>query len=113
MLGRTREVWLGHARSPVRRLARCFVFIIDAVNPGRADLGIAEPIVCWLTALWWWWKGIDAKLGARIDIRAGGERATVDGTRSARIGDGIEVVCVRFGGVEVLGWGGARICDGL
>lgn len=50
-------------------------------------------------ALPWWWKGIDAKLGARIEIRAGGEGAAVECTR---IGEGIAIVCVGFGGVEVL-----------
>lgn len=113
LLGRTREIGLGDAHGPVRRLARCFVLVINAINLGRADFSIADSIVYCLITLWRRWKGIDAKLGARIDIRAGRERATVDGTRSARIGDGIEVVCVGFDGVGVLALGGVRICDGL
>lgn len=89
------------------------MLIADTVNPRRAELGIVEPIVCWLVALSWWRKGVDAKLSARVDVRAGGERAAVESTRGTRIGEAVVFVCVGIVCVEVLAWRGARVSDGL
>lgn len=114
----TREIGLGHAHGLVKRLVCYLTLIINAVNLGRAKLTIAQLIVCGLAALVrrqmaWRWKGVDAKLGAMIDIRTGRERATVESARSARIGGRIEVICVRIGGVEILARGDARVGDDL
>lgn len=88
------------------------------MNRECVELGIAQSFVCWLTALVrrrtaWWWKGIDAKLGGRIDVWAGGERARVESARRARVGGRVEIIGVGIGGIAVLTAGRARICGGL